>query len=100
MEGVGWAVTDNAEHERRAAQLAEELAWVTRERRRDNTRMLLGVVVSILIAIPMMAMSAHVTSEPLGRAWLYGGLLIGDLGVLVSVGWGLSRAVERGDAEW
>jgi len=31
---------------------------------------------------------------------LYGGLLIGDLGVLVSVGWGLSRAVERGDAEW
>lgn len=74
--------------------------WVTRERRRDNVRMLLGVVVSLAIAIPMMAMAAHVNSEPIGRAWLYGGLLIGDLGVLVSVGWGLSRAVARGDAQW
>ncbi len=93
-------MTEHVEHERRAAQLAEELAWVTRERRRDNIRMLLGVVISIAIALPMMAMSAHVTSEPIGRAWLYGGLLIGDLGVLVSVGWGLTRAVARGDAEW
>ncbi len=99
MEGMDGTVI-SAEHERRARQLAEELAWLERERRRDNTRMIIGIVVSLVIAIPMMAMSARVTTEAVGRAWLYGGLLLGDLGVLGSVGWGLWRAVDRGDAHW
>ncbi len=93
-------MTREAEHEKRRAQLAAELEWMARARKRDNMRMAAGIVVSLLIAIPMMAMSAHVSDENLGRGWLYSGLLIGDLGVLGSVVWGLRRAVDRGDVQW
>lgn len=93
-------MSQEAEHEKRRAQLESELQWMARERKRDHVRMAAGIVVSLLIAIPMMAMSAHVTDEDLGRGWLYSGLLIGDLGVLGSAVWGLKRAVDRGDAQW
>ncbi len=87
-------------HERRRVELEEELRWMRAVRRRDNVRMAAGVLVSLAVAVPMMAMSAHVTSEEIGRLWLYGGLLIGDAGVLASVGWGLWRSVDRGDTRW
>lgn len=89
-----------AEHEKRRLQLEAELEGMSRARKRDNVRMAAGIVISLLIAIPMMAMSAHVSNEELGRGWLYSGLLIGDLGVLGSVVWGFKRAVDRGDAQW
>lgn len=91
---------DEQARQDRAAELEAELRWLTRQRRRDNLIMMTGVLLSLSVAIPMMAMSAHVTVEAEGRAWLYGGLVLGDLGVFASVLWGLNRAVERGDAHW
>jgi hypothetical protein len=94
------AAHDDARNEARRLELEEELRWMRAMRRRDNLRMLAGIVASLVIAIPMMAMSAHVTSVEEGRVWLYGGLVIGDAGVLASVGWGLWRSVERGETRW
>lgn len=93
-------LSDEQERVRRGAELEADLLWLTRQRRRDNLLMLAGILLSLAVAIPMMAMSAHVTVEAEGRAWLYGGLVLGDLGVFVSVVWGLNRSVERGDAHW
>ena len=70
------------------------------ERRRDTRFMLAGVVGSVVVALPIMMSSARVTDVDVGRVLLYGGLLLGDAGVMVSVGWGLWRAVERGDTHW
>ncbi len=58
------------------------------------------IVVSVVIALPVMMSSATVRDAELGRVLLYGGLLIGQVGVFVSVLWGLYRAVERGDTTW
>lgn len=97
---VGEDPSRAAAHERRRLELEADLQWLERARRRDNVRMAAGVVLSLVVAVPMMAMSAHVTTEAEGRLWLYGGLILGDAGVLASIGWGLWRTVERGDAAW
>ncbi len=88
------------EHARRARELEEDLAWSARERRRDNVRMLIGIVCSLVIAIPIMMTSARVTDVEIGRVFLYGGLAIGYIGVFASVIWGLQRSVKRGDTHW
>lgn len=101
MEGVGGEVNaEEAEREKRGKELEADLVWLARERRKDNRRMLAGILVSLCVAIPMMAMSAHVTDEAMGRGWLYGGLLLGDIGVFGSVMWGLHRGVQRGEIQW
>ncbi len=88
------------EDTRRAEQYAADLEWSVQQRRRDNRRMLAGIVVSVLVSLPVMMSSATVRDVELGRVLLYGGLLIGQVGVFVSVLWGLYRAVERGDTKW
>lgn len=88
------------EHARRAQELEQDIAWSTRERRRDNVRMLIGIVCSLVIALPVMMMSARVTDEAIGRVFLYGGLALGYIGVFASVIWGLQRSVKRGDTHW
>lgn len=88
------------EHIRQAEQYAADLQWSERERRRDNRRMLAGIVVSVVIALPVMLSSARVTSEEIGRVLLWGGLAIGQIGVFGSVLWGLYKAVQRGDTRW
>lgn len=85
---------------RQAKQYEADLQWSERERRKDNRRMLAGIVASVVIALPVMLSSARVTSEEIGRVLLYGGLVIGQIGVFGSVLWGLYKAVERGDAKW
>ncbi len=88
------------EHIRQAKQYEADLRWSERERRKDNRRMLAGIVASVVIALPVMLSSARVTSEEIGRVLLYGGLVIGQIGVFGSVLWGLYKAVERGDTKW
>ncbi len=88
------------EHTRRAEQYAADLEWSERERRRDNRRMLAGIVASLVIALPIMLSSARVSSEAIGRVLLWSGLVLGQIGVFCSVLWGLYKAVERGDTHW
>lgn len=91
---------DEQERLDRATELEADLRWLHRRRRRDNLLALAGVLLSVGVAVSMMAMAVHVTTENEGRAWMYGGLALGNLGVFVSVLWGLHRSVERGDARW
>ncbi len=90
----------NDEHARRARELEQDLVWSARERRRDNVRMLVGIICSLLIALPIMMSSARVNDEAIGRVLLYGGLGLGYVGVFASVIWGLRRGVDRGDTHW
>lgn len=88
------------EQEARRLELEEELRWMAAERRRDTRLMLAGVVGSVVVALPIMMSSATVTDVEVGRALLSGGVLLGYTGVVGSIGWGLWRAVERGDTYW
>ncbi len=88
------------EDTRRAEQYAADLEWSVRERQRDNRRMLAGIAASLVIALPIMLSSATVRDEAIGRVLLYGGLVIGQIGVFGSALWGLYKAVERGDTKW
>ncbi len=92
--------TREEEEARRARQLEDDLKFSQRERTRDNVRMAGGIVLSLVLALPVMASSAAVRDVDLGWVLLYSGLALGQIGVLASVLWGLHRAVKRGDTDW
>lgn len=86
--------------EERGRQLERELHWLERERRRDLLVMFALVALSLAVGIFLMAYAVRVTSLEVGQRYFYAGLGLGNLGVIASIGWGLWRSVQRGDAEW
>jgi hypothetical protein len=70
---------------------AAELESLERLARADERRVLamggLALFVSLAIGLASVMMSAHVTSESEGRLWFFGGLVVGNAGILATIAW-------------
>ncbi|MEA3247533.1 MAG: hypothetical protein U9Q74_15375 [Gemmatimonadota bacterium] len=83
--------------EERAAELlrAERVAW--RDRLKDAIRTGLECFAWCAVGLFLVGYAVHVTDEKTGQVAFYGGLVIGNSGIVASLYFAFLRARDRGD---
>lgn len=71
----------------RIVRRLEEIAEVERSRRRSVLRSVCGMVASIVISLLIMAWGFSMTDPDLGPTVFFGGALVGNVGIVLSLLW-------------
>jgi hypothetical protein len=65
--------------------------------RRELVRTCLECFGSCFVGLVIMAVGFHVKDVELGKIWLYGGMIVGYVGILTALAGAYRRGEERGD---
>lgn len=76
---------------------ADQVEADERDRRRDALRTMAACIGCALLGLVSVMWSAHTTDARLGWFAVYGGLLVGNGGVLVTLMYAYHRGQRRGD---
>lgn len=81
----------------RARQLDEDERFATRERLRDQLVASAACILSAAAGLALLGFAVHTTDPVVGRIAFFGGLAVGNAGILTALVWVYARAERRGD---
>ena len=86
-----------AELDRITVERSESEKQANRIYRREMVRACAECFAWCLVGLVIMAVGFHVHDENSGKAWMYGGMIVGNAGVLYSCYMAYRRGEDRGD---